>query len=235
MAGNLTPAERQDRQRADHKLLAVLDAADVPVSVTGHATADDVRNDRNPIPVGARTPPSHYRVVYDFPTLVAADERRQPTVVHVAPLADANYPATQPSAWVISDFVPWTPHFAAGVPICHGHHVWLANRTQLVDYVIHLGRLLNFDEPPPVPGYLGYNPNAIAYWRDVLGYRPLDPNLRFPVVRPDAVIRAGAFAPTSSPVGSGRFASAARDASRFRASQTPAPARARFARSGGTS
>lgn len=222
MAAPLTPELRLERLRTDQLLLAALDAADCPVSVTGHRTAEDVRRNRDPVRVGDRNPPTHYRIVYDFDTLSAPGRRHRPTVIHVAPLVSGAYPATPPGAWVVSDVVPWTPHFDGGVPVCHGDHVWIPNRTQLVDYVVHLGKLLNFDEPPPPAGYHGYNSAAIAYWRDTLRLQPLDPGVRFPDIRPEDVVRPGAFAgaATGAP-GADRFraakgASAAPGAARFR-------------------
>lgn len=199
MATALTPAERLDRQRADHRMLGALDASASPIYVTGHRSAEDARADRDPLPIGDRTPPSHYRVVYDFDTLARPGERHRPTVVHVAPLANADYPATPPSAWVIGDRVPWTPHFTKGRPICHGEHVWSPNRTQLVDYVVHIGKLLNFDEPPPTPEYHGYNSEAVKYWRDHMHLQPLDVSLRLRTIRPEDVIRPHAFGRAGGP------------------------------------
>ncbi len=190
MTGSLTPTEQLNRQRSDHLMLATLDASPAPVFVTGHRTAEDVRVNQNPVPVGNRTPPAHYRVVYDFDTLSGPGQRHRPTIVHIAPLASGNYPTTQPSAWVVSEVVPWTPHFAANVPICHGNHAWISNRTQLVDYVVHIGKLLNFDEPPPVQGYHGYNSQAVEHWRGAMGLQPLNPDLRLPTIRAEDVIRA---------------------------------------------
>ncbi len=213
MTSSLTPEERLNRQRSDHRMLDALDASEAPIFVTGHRTAEDVRANRSPVPVGDRTPPAHYRVVYDFDTLSAPNKRHRPTVVHVAPLASGGYPTTQPSAWVISDVVPWTPHFAANVPICHGGHAWTPNKTQLVDYVTHIGRLLNFDEPPPIPGYHGYNGQAVEYWRNNMRLRPLDPNLRLPTIHAEDVIRASGRirrAGGTTPA-RGRFQRAARD------------------------
>ena len=205
MASTLTPAERLTRQRGDHKLVAALDGADCPIRISGHRTADDARSGRSPVAQGDRTPPAHYRVVYEFDTLRGPGLRHRPTIVHVAPNASGGYPTTAPSAWVISAVIPWTPHFAANVPICHGTHVWLANRTQLVDYIIHIGKLLNFDEPPPIPGYEGYNGAAIRYWQEHMRLKPLDPSLRFPTISLEQVLRPGMRRAQDPPAAAGRF------------------------------
>lgn len=200
-----SPLRSVSRQRGDHKLVAALDAADCPIRVTGHRTPEDVRENRSPVPPGDPAPPAHYRVVYDFETLRGPGRRHRPTIVHVAPNASGGYPSTAPSAWVISGVVPWTPHFAANVPICHGSHVWIANRTQLADYIVHIGKLLNFDEPPPSPGYHGYNSAAIDYWRTKMNLKPLDPSLRFPTIRPDEVLRKGMRRALDPTPAEGRF------------------------------
>lgn len=221
MTKSLSPAERIARLRVDHRTISLLDAADCPIQITGHLSAEDARASRAPVPVGDLNPPSHYRVVYEFDTLRDRGKRHRPTVVHVAPLANGDYPRSEPSAWVISDVIPWTPHFAANVPICHGGHVWAPNRTLLVDYIIHIGKLLNFDEPPPIPGYHGYNEAAVAYWRDTMQLNPLDPDLRFPTIRAEDVLRvdgfrpAGRFRPASARGAQGRFRPAAQTRSRF--------------------
>lgn len=234
MTGSLSPAERVGRLRTDHRTIELL-AADCPIQVSGHRSAEDVRANRDPVPPGDLNPPTHYRVVYDFDTLRGPGQRHRPTVVHVAPLANGNYPSSAPTAWVIGDVIPWTPHFAANVPICHGEHVWIPNRTLLVDYIAHIGKLLNFDEPPPTPSYHGYNGDAVAYWRNQMKLEPLDPDLHFPSIRAEDVHRRKGFRPAKAPPpGPGRFrpvlAAAPQDGDRFRAA--PSPQGPRFAPAG---
>jgi hypothetical protein len=227
MASPLTPDERRERQRTDHRLIDALDADPCPIRVTGHRSAEDVRANRDPVLVGDQNPPSHYRVVYDFDTLRGPGVRHRPTVVHVAPLANGAYPASSPSAWVISDVMPWTPHFAARVPICHGDHVWMANRTQLVDYIIHIGKLLNFDEPPPNAGYHGYNREAVDYWATTMRLAPLDPDLRFPTIDLEDVLGGGDGAPAATPrapSGARRFGRATSPVASTPTAPTPAAA-----------
>lgn len=233
MPSALTPTELLERQRTDQKMVGALDASDCPISITGHRSADDARTGRSPVTFDDGSPATHYRVTYDFDTLIAPAKRHRPTVVQVSPLANGAYPASPPSSWVVSEHVPWTPHFAANVPICHGGHVWIPYRTQLVDYVVHIGKLLNFDEPPPAPGYHGYNGAAIAYWRDTLRFAPLDPDLRFPRIHAEDVLLAGRFTAVTSPSSNGRFAAAVAAPGRFK----PAPSRApgRFAPAGSRS
>jgi hypothetical protein len=235
MARSLSPAERVERLRTDQRTIELLDAADCPVRVTGHRNAADARADRDPVPPGDLNPPTDYLVVYEFDTLRARGVRHQPTMVHVAPLANGDYPRSAPTAWVVSDVIPWTPHFAANVPVCHGDHTWIPNRTLLVDYIIHIGKLLNFDEPPPTPSYHGYNGSAVAYWRDEMKFEPLNPDLRFPSIRAEEARRSGVFRPAATAAPStDRFrparAAAPQASGRFRGSSSPP--RPRFAPAG---
>jgi len=49
--------------------------------------------------------------------------------------------------------------------------------------LIHLARLLNWDEPLG-PGYGGYTPEAATWWRKNIN-RPLEPSLRYPALPVD--------------------------------------------------
>lgn len=175
------------RRRNDQVLIERLNESDCPIQVTGHKSTAEARANLNPVPVGSANPPTAYRALFDFDTLSGPGRRHRPTVIVVDPLANNDYPTSEPVAHVIGNS-PWTPHFANGFAVCHGHKLWIPNRTQLVDYIIHLGRLLNFDEPQPDPSYTGYNRAAIDWWRRELNYGPLDPDLRFPVIDPTSVL-----------------------------------------------
>jgi hypothetical protein len=207
MAALQSPEQVLNRRRQDHVLLEELNRSECPISVSGHHSVADARSGADPMPVGAGNPPRAYRATYEFDTLIGPGERHRPTVIVVDHLANGDYPAGEPVANVIGP-APWTPHFANGVPVCHGHRLWVPNRTQLVDYVIHVGRLLNFDEPRPAPGYSGYNAEAIAWWASELDYEPLDPSLEFPAIEPTEVLarRPARFAPA----GAGQVAAAPR-------------------------
>jgi len=187
MATLQSPESILSRRRNDHVLIEYLNESDCPIHVTAHRSAADARASAEPLKVGVGSPPAAYRATFDFDTLIAAGKRHRPTHILIDPLANGEYPASEPVANVIGQ-APWTPHFANGVPVCHGHRVWVPNRTQLVDYIIHLGRLLNFDEPPPGEGYTGYNGAAISWWRTELDFRPLDPDLKFPSIEPTEVL-----------------------------------------------
>lgn len=184
------PATALTRRRNDHVLIEQLNRSNCPIRVSAHRSTADARAGRDPVAVGETRPPAAYRATFEFDTLIGPGKRHRPTVMVIDPLAHNGYPATEPVATVIGE-APWTPHFTNGIAVCHGHRFWIPNRTQLVDYVIHLGRLLNFDEPPPDASYAGYNRAAIDWWRKELRYGPLDPTLRFPTIEPTEVLARG--------------------------------------------
>lgn len=51
--------------------------------------------------------------------------------------------------------------------------------------VVHVMRLLNWDEPDRGAHYLGWTPQATRYWRDVLHGRPISPDLEYPTLPAD--------------------------------------------------
>lgn len=48
--------------------------------------------------------------------------------------------------------------------------------------LVHVMRLLNWDEPDRGAHYVGWTPAAARYWRDVLHARPISPDLEYPVL-----------------------------------------------------
>jgi hypothetical protein len=187
VATSQAPDRVLNRRRNDHVLIEQLNRSSCPIRVTAHRSNADARANRRVLEVGENSLPTAYRASFEFDTLIGPGQRQRPTLMVIDPLANGDYPMSEPVANVIGT-APWTPHFANGLPVCHGHRLWVPNRTQLVDYIIHLGRLLNFDEPKPNASYSGYNRAAIDWWREELGYGPLDPNLEFPTIEPTAVL-----------------------------------------------
>lgn len=186
----LNAAQLARRLRLDERQAAAINNDAAPITVTAHASADDAKTGRNPIPPDS-TPnaPEHYRVIYAFDTLIGPDRRSKPTVVHIDLRAGGNYPFSEPVCKALGQ-LPWTPHFSATWPICLGRGWRNDGKQTLDDLIVHIAKLLNFDEPKPTVGYHGYNGEAIRWWRNH-GYRPLDPDLRYPVIDPNGVPGAG--------------------------------------------
>lgn len=83
-------------------------------------------------------------------------------------------------ATCISRPIPWSPHFLDGVgTICLGS-IWKgAAHTLLAHIVIHVAKLLNWDEPMAT-SYGGWNPSAINWWKKNLGGKPITPEIEYP-------------------------------------------------------
>lgn len=180
----LTAAELQTRLMLDRDLVDILNAdPSAPVTLTGHRSITDAAGGQGALGQGPPAPTA-YRAVYDVPTLTGPDQPyRGQTVVVFDLLGNGNYPFTEPVARVVGP-VPWTPHFEAGRVVCIGHTIWApAGTTTAAELIVHVGRLLNFDEPPN-GGLTGWNVAAIQWWRQY-GSRPLDPSLVWPNIDPN--------------------------------------------------
>lgn len=125
-----------------------------------------------------------YIVDFRFPVLVSATETTPLVTVHFDLLSGGNYPYTAPWTTVISRPMPWSPHVQPNEgTVCIGE-IWRDGRGKmlLADLIIHVMRVLNFDEKDRDPLYVGWNPAAIAYWRKTMGRKPLHPDLEYPVL-----------------------------------------------------
>lgn len=147
-----------------------------------YATVDDLTARRRPITgeQGADRA-SKYHFTFRVPTLVGPGRFSQQTEIGVNTDV-VDYPVKEPSTWVISPDVPWSPHFLRGAPVCLGHEAWRDRKghVTLGHLVLHLARLLNWDEPGRGPGYVGWNGAAIEYHRRHHAGKPLDPSIAYP-------------------------------------------------------
>lgn len=125
---------------------------------------------------------SHYRFVYNIPTLIGPGKFSRYTIIRVD-VSDPSYPFIRPTGWVVDDAEsrhPYSPHFQKGSPNCDGT-IWKSTgQTTLGHYARHLAKLLNWDERLR-PGYTGWNGEAIEWWRAHIN-QPLTPNLVYPVL-----------------------------------------------------
>ncbi len=146
----------------------------------------------------------HYRGVFHIKTLVGQNMYSPRTIIRID-VSDARYPFKQPTAFVVEageSRVPWSPHFARGVPVCTGS-IWRKDGTvTLGHYIIHVAKLLNWDEEL-ADHDRWYNPRAVEWWRENLN-RPLNPDIRYPVLPVDLLYgdvsapEGGGFRPSSS-------------------------------------
>lgn len=197
---NLTPVERNDRLMFDYRLVRKMYS---PImSVEAYRSVDDLFERRNPIASEQEGHLAlHYVADYKIKTLLGPDKYSSNTSVHFDLLAGGDYPMTDPACWVISKDIPWTPHFAKGRPICIGD-IWTNSRGRMLlgHLLVHVAKLLNFDEIPRSDHYGGYTPSAFYYWRDKFNLQPITVNLPYPVLPSEATSRVAKTEPVFRPV-----------------------------------
>lgn len=196
----LTAEQLRTRLKMDYQLVVKMRSP--LMTITAYRNADDLNNRRNPIVSEEEGHlATHYLVDYYIRTLVGPDEYSDKTSVKFDLLANGNYPYTIPGCYVTSSRLPWTPHFKAGnIPICTDYDMWEAakGRLSLAHWVIHVAKLLNFDEIPRTENYGGFNPDAARYWREKLKMQPLTP-LEYPPL-PDVDDKTALFSAAQSRV-----------------------------------
>jgi hypothetical protein len=184
----MKPLMRQDlenRLRFDYEVVTRM--ANSVMRLTAYRNGTDLKAGTHPITTEAEAHQArHYRVEYRIKTLAGRGEYMDLTVVHVDLLCNGNYPYSEPACWVLSQPVPWSPHFKSGYPICLGE-IWKEAKGNILlgQLLIHIARLLNFDEVARSGGYAGWNASAIAYWKQVLHLQPITPGLAYPVLPSD--------------------------------------------------
>ena len=174
----LNPAEQRTRRAFDYEIVRRL--ASPHLSVRAFASDSGARTERELTPAeGAAGRATLYLVEYRFEMLTGLSERASRSVARFDLEAGDSYPHSKPLVTFVSRPVPWCGHVhpVNGV-VCLGPG-WEQSqgRMLLAQLIVHVMRLLNFDEPPPRDGY---NAEALAYFRDVLHGRPLHPALVYP-------------------------------------------------------
>lgn len=105
--------------------------------------------------------------------------------------SDAEYPRKPPAAFVVSGAKPLCTHVhpEAGA-ICLGDH-WreLNGKENLAELTLRLFAAFNFEDAPATEP--GYQPQAELYRTDVLGGRPFNPSIQWPVIPSDIYRVAG--------------------------------------------
>ena len=155
------------------------------MEVDAYRNVDDLRARRNPVTsIADGNRATHYRVTYHLRTLTGPGAYSPATTVHFDLLANTDYPQREPSCFVIDSAVPWSPHFATNGWICIGK-IWENSDGNMLlgDLLIHVAKLLNFDEPDYIDvDYGGFRPEAVRYWTEKLNRQPLTRNLRYPTI-----------------------------------------------------
>lgn len=177
----LSPIELRSRRALDYRTVFGLSRETIG-GIAAYARSRDIRDRRELTAAeGEAGAATVYVVEYRFPHLVDR-ERTAASALAVFDLnAGGNYPFSPPLGAFISRPVPWSPHVHPGSgSICLGAG-WSAagGRMLFAHLVVHVMRLINFDEPRTTPDG-GWNASADAYWRTTLGRRPYLADLRYP-------------------------------------------------------
>jgi hypothetical protein len=142
----------------------------------------------------------HYRAKYKLNTLVGPGRYSNETTVRFDLFADTGYPESEPACFVIDSELPWSPHFHPELSVCTGPIWEEADGNMLLgELMVHVAKLLNFDEPYSLDVEPGYQPDAAKYWENELNQRPISklvyPPLpvRIPPPALEAVPSASAF------------------------------------------
>jgi|SRR5215472_12308045 len=177
----LTAQQLRSRYALDYRVVTALDGP--VIAVRAFRSSRDLESNRNPI----TTPDDghlaqRYRIDYHVPTLIGPGRWQQTTSVGFDLFSADNYPFGEPVTSVISAETPYSPHFRKGAPVCIGEFWQEANGQLLLAHlVLHVARLLNWDEVARGGGYQGWNGEAIRYHREHYGNRALNPDLKLPV------------------------------------------------------
>jgi ubiquitin-protein ligase len=125
---------------------------------------------------------SAYLAEFHVRSLVGGGEFHDNFQVSIDLLAGGDYPFSEPACFVTSRPIPWSPHFLPSKgAICLGE-LWgqAGGAMTLGHLLVHVAKLLNFDEPDREPSYGGWNAAAVNYWRRVLHRRPITEGLAYP-------------------------------------------------------
>lgn len=180
----LSQQELRSRLAFDWKVMRGLASTAIGL-IRGFVTADDARRGKDATAAdGDAGRITNYTVEYRFPLLVGPGPTTPSATCRVDLLAGGNYPFSTPAASFVSRPLPWCEHVhpLTGM-VCLGEG-WARTRGRMLaaQLVVHVMRLVNYDEPDRGPAYDRWNPEAMQYWRSVLRGRPLHANLHYPTL-----------------------------------------------------
>jgi hypothetical protein len=158
--------------------------------VEAYRSLEDLEARRNPVQsVDEGHLATYYRVEYNIKTLAGRGRYSNKTTISYDLFGDNDYPESEPVCFVISEPVPWSPHFHPETgKVCLGP-AWSDSEGDMLlgELMAHVARLLNFDEPEyDNPNYVGWNGEAVAYWVKERDRQPITKDLPYPIP-PDLV------------------------------------------------
>ena len=184
-------ALREIRLGFDYRVVMAMAESSPLIQVEAFADQHDLKKRRRPITDEKEGGSARYYLVhYDVRSLVGRGKYHEGFDVTFDLVSMGTYPEERGGntinaggiiATCTSHPIPWSPHFLDGVgTICLGS-IWQgADHTLLGHGVIHVAKLLNWDEPKSISG--GWNPAAVKWWKNKLGAKPLTPGLAYPAL-----------------------------------------------------
>jgi hypothetical protein len=193
----LSPDDLRSRLRFDYQVCQRMFGP--IISGEAYRNATDMKLNRNPI---TSLSEGHlalkYRVDFHMKTLIAKDRYTNLTTIGID-LEVRNYPFDEPLTWVISKFIPYSPHFKSGEGACTGKLWEIANgRMLLGELLVHIARMLNWDTTMQRTSktrggnktndiYEGWNAEAARYYYDKFGTAPITRDLPYPLLPTDLI------------------------------------------------
>lgn len=179
----LTAEQLRSRLTLDFRVVKAMEATSELFRAEAYSSAEHLRSGRGAIRDELQAGKAkHYKVLFRVNTFGGPGWYLKQTKMHLDLLANGNYPFTEPICQVLSQ-IPWSPHFYPSIPVCIGDIWTMAKGNLLVAHlIVHLLKLLNFDEAPHGEGYVGYNPEAAEYWTEKMHCRPVTPGLVYPAI-----------------------------------------------------
>ena len=180
----------QSRRAYDFRVTKAMAESSRLIDVQAFASPHDLKKRRNQITEhrGARSA-GYFLVRYEIMSIVGPGKYHKGFDVVFDLASKGTYPEEQSGSAIDAGGIvatcdsrplPWSPHFLDGIgTICLGS-VWKgAARTLLGHAIIHVAKLLNWDEPMN-PHYGGWNTEAIKWWRRHFDSKPITPDLDYP-------------------------------------------------------
>ncbi len=182
----LSPEELRNRLRFDWNIMQQMKSPLVTIRAFG--SMSDLASRIRPILNGEEGHKAvAYLVEYRIRSLIDTGKFHDRFDVSMDLLAGGNYPFSQPACFVVSEPIPWSPHFLPGNgAVCLGE-LWAAAKGDITaaHLLIHIAKLLNFDESDREASYGGWNAKAVHYWRHVMKRQPITAGLPYPVIPPE--------------------------------------------------
>jgi hypothetical protein len=180
----LGKSDLEERLRLDYRVATSMQYDLMKLSA--HKTKKTAMQEQNPIRDEYEAGEAwFYSVRYYIPTLKGPNQLMKQTHFLVDLNHGGNYPFTMPDTRPLGDALPWSPHFLRGHSVCLSlpGALWSTDGSTLLGHVlIQVAKLLNYDEPDCGEHYSGWNDAAVKYWRRDMKCKPLDPNIRYPVL-----------------------------------------------------